>query len=70
MDREPVASSNVESIGYDAAEGMLEVEFKGGAVYQYTGIPQELYAELCEAGSVGSFIHRRIKNAFACERIE
>jgi len=70
MDREPVASSNVESIGYDAAECVLEVEFKGGAVYQYNGVPQELYNELCEADSVGSFVHRRIKTASECERIE
>jgi len=70
MDREPVDSSNIESIGYDAAECILEVEFKGGSVYRYKGVPQELYAELCEAGSAGSFIHRLIKNVFECERIE
>jgi len=70
MDREPVESSNIESIGYDAGSGVLEVEFKGGSVYQYSGIPQEVYNELMEAGSVGSFIHRRIKNVFECERIE
>ena len=70
MDRETVESSNIESIGYDAGSGILEVEFKGGSVYQYRGIPQEMYDELREADSVGSFIHRRIKNVFECERVE
>jgi len=70
MDRETVDSSNIESIGFDAGSSVLEVEFKGGSVYQYKGIPQGVYNELMEADSAGSFIHRRIKNVFECERIE
>jgi len=70
MDREPVDSSNIESIGYDAASKILEVEFKNGGIYQYKGIPQEIYNELMEADSVGSFLSRRIKRMFECERIE
>ena len=70
MDREPVDSSNIESIGYDAASKILEVEFRNGSIYQYKGISQEIYNELMEADSVGSFLHRIIKNVYACERVE
>lgn len=70
MDRELVDSSNIESIGYDAGSKILEVEFKNGGIYQYKGIPQKIYNELMEADSVGSFLHRLIKNVYGCERIE
>ena len=36
MDRTPVVSSNINSIGYDASSSVLEVEFRSG-LYQYFG---------------------------------
>jgi len=70
MDREPVESSNIESIGYDVGSRILEVEFKNGGIYQYKGILQEVYKELMEADSFGSYLHQVIKKVYACERIE
>jgi len=70
MERLAVESSNVVSIGYDEANEILEVEFRGGAVYQYSGVPKEVNDELNAADSAGSFIHQRIKGMYDCERIE
>ena len=39
MNRTPVNSSNVSSVGYDPTSLTLEVEFHGGAVYQYFDVP-------------------------------
>lgn len=69
MDRETVVSSNVDSIGYDGANEILEVEFKGGAVYQYKDVPADVYAELKEAASVGRYLSDCIKNVFEYERV-
>lgn len=62
MDRIPVQSSNIASIGYDSQASTLEVEFLGGGVYQYFGVPDHVYDGFMNAGSKGSYFHHSIKN--------
>lgn len=69
MQREPVDSSNIDSIGYDAGERILEVEFRNGGVYRYLDVPEEIYTALNESASVGSFLFREIKGVFECEPV-
>lgn len=69
MDRRVVQSSNVASIGYDEASSTLEVEFQSGAIYQYYGVPQNIYEQLMQAPSKGQFINAYIKNAFPYSRV-
>ena len=68
MERAPVTSSNLISIGYDPASETLEVEFKGG-VYQYYNVPQFIYDQLMQATSLGIFFNANIKNAYPCSRV-
>lgn len=68
MDRQPVSSSNLASVGYDPDSETLEVEFKNGLVYQYLNVPQIVVDQLLEAGSIGSFFNSQVKYAFACIR--
>lgn len=56
MQRTPVSSSNVVSVGYDPASECLEVEFKGGVVYHYTNLPAEKALEVMNATSVGKAV--------------
>lgn len=69
MDRRVVQSSNVAAIGYDDASNTLEVEFNNGAVYQYFGVPANLYNLMMEAPSKGQFLNANIKNAFPFSRV-
>jgi hypothetical protein len=69
MDRTPQSSSLVASIGYDDAANTLEVEFRSGAIYQYFGVPQNMYEQLMQAPSKGQFINTYIKNAYAYSRV-
>jgi len=62
MDRVPVQSSNLASVGYDISTSVLEIEFRNGNVYQYYGVPAQVYEELMNAGSKGSYFHRNIRN--------
>ena len=64
MERTPVESSNIESIGYDEANNVLEIEFNSGAVYQYFDVPEPTYAAFLAAGSKGQFLHQEIKDVF------
>ena len=62
MDRTPVTSSNVASVGYDPVEQTLEVEFKAGAVYQYAVVSPEKYADFMASPSKGKFLNTFIKD--------
>jgi ATP-dependent DNA helicase RecG len=62
--RTPVASSNIASVGYDAENQILEIEFHHGAIYQYFDVPKEVYDELMRAGAIGSYYMNEIKEKF------
>jgi len=61
MERIPVESSNLASVGYDSVTSTLEIEFHSGAIYQCFAVPQEIYDGLMNAASKGSYFHHNIK---------
>jgi hypothetical protein len=63
MERIPVRSSNLSSIGYDAQSEILEVVFHSGSIYRYFGIPEYLFQGLLTASSHGKYLDRYIKKA-------
>lgn len=69
MRREPVSSSNIVSVGYDATSETMEVEFLSGSVYQYYNVPQSVYDAFLAAPSAGQFLAYQIKNAFPYSRV-
>lgn len=70
MKREPVESSNLASVGYDAAKQILEIEFNHGGIYQYFNVPEEEYEELMSANSHGSYFVHNIKDVYEYDRIK
>lgn len=69
MERTPVSSSNVSSIGYDADSQTLEVEFNNGAVYQYSEVPEYEYDGIMNADSKGGYLHSNIKNRYSFSKL-
>jgi hypothetical protein len=69
MDRTPVSSSNLSSVGYDEEDRVLEIEFNSGGVYQYYDVPPRIYEELMDASSHGSYFHREIKDNYRYDQI-
>lgn len=61
MQREPVTSSKIKSVGYDPERKVLEVEFKNGGLYQYSGVDPQEHADLMAAPSIGKHFHAAIK---------
>jgi hypothetical protein len=65
MDRKPVTSSNIKSVGYDPATKTLEVEFLSGSLYRHEDVPQHVYDEFMAADSngrsVGSHYNYNVK---------
>ena len=64
MDRTPVDSTTLASAGYDTAAGLLELEFRSGAIYRYLSVPASLYRDLLAADSKGRFFNRSIRYRF------
>ena len=69
MERYTVASSNIASIGYDAAAETLEVEFLSGSIYQYYNFPENMHDQLMKEPSKGKFLNVYIKNAYPYSRV-
>ena len=69
MQRQPVRSSNIESVGYNAKSHVLEIAFRSGGVYQYDDVPLEVYREFLSAPSKGRFLAQRIKGHYQCQKI-
>lgn len=64
MDRTPVRSSNIRSVGYDPASMTLEVKFHSGGLYQYAGVPETIYHGFMRAASKGTYFHDYIKGRY------
>jgi hypothetical protein len=70
MNRVPVVSSDVASVGFDEGSSVLEIEFHSGGIYQYQGVPiQHFLAMTGGVTSVGRYFHREIKNRYGYERV-
>jgi len=69
MSRQLVSSSNIRAIDYDASTSTLTVEFHGGRVYQYSGVPESVYRGLMSAASHGSYFSDYIKDRYSTARI-
>jgi len=69
MERQNVSSSNLASIGYDAQNEILEVEFKHGGVYQYFDVPENIYDELMNASSHGVYFSANIRNDYEYSKL-
>jgi hypothetical protein len=53
----------MKSVGYQAREKTLEIEFQSGMVYQYLGVPQEVYEGLLQDGSKGQCLPGGLRDA-------
>ena len=69
MEREPVTSTNIASIGYEPDSETLEIEFKTSGVYQYFNVPTFMHERLMTANSVGIFFNAEIKNVYPCSKL-
>lgn len=70
MQRLPVESSDIVSIGYDDKDRLLEIEFHGGRIYQYREVEPETYHHFMRAESYGLFFNASINGRYRYKRID
>lgn len=64
MDRQPVSSSSLTSVGYSSDDALLEIEFNDGRIYQYFDVPSLVYEALVGAESVGNYFASNIRGVY------
>jgi hypothetical protein len=68
IERQPVVSSDIASVGYDPAAQTLEIEFKATGIYRYFSVPAEVAEQLRTTPSPGKFFLQHIKGKYAWEK--
>jgi KTSC domain-containing protein len=74
MNRRPVSSANILSVGWQESEegssgGTLEVAFRSGHIYSYANVPESTYQQLLGASSVGKTFNATIKDRYEEQRV-
>ncbi|MBZ5672501.1 MAG: KTSC domain-containing protein [Acidobacteriia bacterium] len=64
-----VQSSLLASVAHDHDQAVLQLEFRGGAVYHYFHVPHQIYQDLLQADSQGAYFNRHIRSVFRCARL-
>ena len=59
-----VDSSMISRVIYNFPNKSLKIEFKSGALYEYSNVEQLVYDDLCKAESQGKFFNEQIKNNY------
>ena len=61
MQRHPVQSRSIITVGYDPVVQVLDIEFHTGRIYRYAGVPEHVHEELLAAPSIGAYVAHHIK---------
>jgi KTSC domain len=68
MEMIPVSSSNIAAVGYDEDNQTLLIEFNNGTNYQYFDVPERIFIELRDAGSIGAYFASNVKGIYRFSR--
>lgn len=69
MERLSVKSRILRSVGYDESTKTLEIEFTSGLVYQYSGVPPKVYADLMHSGEIGKYYSEKVRPRFQTKQV-
>ncbi len=59
-----VESDVIHAVGYDPEIHLLEIIFNDGRIYQYRGVPSEVYKGLQSSESKGRYFQENIRSEF------
>lgn len=66
---ESVDSTSIESIGFHARRKLLEVKFRAGVTYRYSGVPKSVFIAFRKADSKGRFFSQQIRGRYDFLRV-
>ena len=69
LERLSVKSRILRSVGYDENTKILEIEFSSGFVYQYSGVPPKVYADLMHSAEIGKYYSEKVRPKFQTKQV-
>ena len=69
LERQSVKSRILRSVGYNDSTKILEIEFTSGLVYQYSGVPPKVYADLMHSEEIGKYYSEKVRPKFQTKQI-
>ncbi|MBI1397092.1 MAG: KTSC domain-containing protein [Betaproteobacteria bacterium] len=69
MERRKLNSSQIRSVGYDAAAQILEIEFPNGSIVQYSRVSSEVHRRLLASPSPGSYFRDQIDESYSSRKV-
>jgi hypothetical protein len=62
-------STVIDHYSYKPESEILKVTFISGSVYEYTGVPEQLYRQLLASRSKGKFLNENIKGKYPFKKV-
>ena len=69
MTLQPVNSSNLAAVGYDADTQTLTIEFRKSGTYEFFDVPESVYQEVMAAGSPGEYFGHNIRGKYRYAKV-
>lgn len=69
LERQPVKSRILRSVGYDSSTKILEIEFQTKLVYQYLGVPPKTFADLMHSDEIGKYFSEKVRPKFQAKMV-
>lgn len=70
VERVPVESSSLVSIGFVREARVLEIEFRSGAIYRYLGVPPTVFEGMKKAESKGRYFAQSVRGKYQFQRLK
>jgi hypothetical protein len=69
VERQPVKSRILRSVGYDESTKILEIEFQTGLVYKYSGVPPKVFTDLMHSDEIGKYFSEKVRPRFQTKQV-
>jgi hypothetical protein len=69
LERQPVRSRILRSVGYDGSVKILEIEFHTGLVYRYSGVPPKVFMDLMHSDEIGKYFSEKVRPRYQTKQV-
>lgn len=64
-----IKSTNIKTAIYNTETSLLTIVFNNGSIYEYEGVPWELFTKFRMSDSQGSFLNSNIKTKYKFKKV-
>ncbi|WZL74104.1 KTSC domain-containing protein [Clostridiaceae bacterium 35-E11] len=70
MKQTKICANNLDFIGYDPSNQVLEIKFISGEVYHHYNVPSFIYDALVNADYPGYYLHAHVRNHYPYQQVD